>query len=1438
MSKSSTTQQRRILGASGAFIIALVVVLGGIDIYFDYQKTIEAAFVRLENLARIADESVSGRMRAIDIMLQDVARESQAIENQRDEDALLSYMKARAKSFEEVRSISVSDQNGRIIYSTLPELKNFDGSKRPYFTAPFADQSNPKLFIHGPILASTGKVVVFTSRSKTLKNDQWDGVAIATLPAAYFASVMDSVRPQDDGFATLLGIEGTIIARSPDQEKFTGKNIAKGPAHAAHVAAGQRMTRALVTTATEGRRNLVVSRTTNISELVVAVGWTEEVVLTEWRDKSLIKGGVLCLLTLIAILVLRRFAQHEDELLSQRNFARQLVETANVMVVGLDRNGVVQVFNAAAEHVTGFAKAEIRGRSWFDTAASGSGMTDMAECFRAGEPLPRQFDGAIRTRDGRERVISWQNSVVSGQDIVSMSFGIDMTDRLQAERELIESQRFIQAIAENMPGMVAYWDADMRCRFANKPYLDWFGKPPEQIIGKTMLDLMGENLFAMNEPHIRAALKGEKQDFERTLTKANGEIGYTWAHYIPNMDVDGTVLGFFVLVSDITPLKRTENQLRETSERLALAAKAGGIGVWDYDLDSQRLTWDDRMFQLYGIARNSTEHVYEMWQAACHPSDRARAEAEVAAATNGEMDLDTEFRILTPAGDVRHIKAAAAVERNDDGKPVRMIGVNWDITAIRENEVALAAAQDVAEKANRAKSEFLANMSHEIRTPMNAILGLSHLLERTPLSAEQRDYAAKIKVAGRGLLSIINDILDFSRVEAGRLELENAEFLLPDLLDAISTIISVNASTKDLELVIGAAPGTPINLVGDALRLQQVLINLTSNAIKFTKEGEVALRVEQIGLQDDKAVLRFSVQDSGIGIHSHVLPSLFDAFTQADSSTTRRFGGSGLGLAISKRLVELMGGKIGVESQPGHGSTFWFTVPLAISASASASARSQVERDGVAHLDVLIADDHDIAREVIAITAASLGWTPEVVGSGREALERAQERLRSASPFDVVILDWKMPEMDGLAVSRAVRSISGIKASPIVIMVTAHNREDLLHAPGAEGIDAVLVKPVTGSSLFNAVMEARARRSGDTDALIPVHHPAADGPRLEHVRLLVVEDNSINQDVAKRVLELEGATVTIAADGQQAVDRLAADPTAFDAVLMDVQMPVMDGYAATMHIRRELGLTALPILALTAGALTSERNRAQQAGMDDFIAKPFDVDQMVQSIRRHVALLKPAVAKASGALLMPKTLLTPDIFGIDMRQASLRLGDDTTLFASLLTRLEQQFGDTVPLARAELAAGKADDAARRLHTLRGAAGNVAAVEVAALASDGEAAIRDGRFDEIEALLERLHVALGALVEAIRQSGISVSLPVEANEADATAPLNRDEAMALVAALTARSMNAVAAFDCLRVGLTRSFGQESVLEIARAVEELRFDTAAQRLNALLDETHAV
>ena len=1196
--------------------IIAIVSLGAAEIYFDYYRTWEAAFSRLENLARIADENISGRLRALDVMLADAGRESQSVDTPEEEQRFLASLKGRAAAFDEIRSISVSDSKGIITLTTLPELKGFDSSQRPYYTTPLRAQEAPALVLTGPLLSATGATVLFASRPKPPVEREWDGVVLASLPPAYFAQTLGTIRPDPGGYAALLGRSGTIIARWPGQEQAAGRSLAATPEHVLHLAGSSPVSRAVLTE--NGGRSLQVTRTTLFPDLLVRVGWSEEVVLEEWHRAARIKGGALLLLTVLGLAVLRRLFRHEQELTAQRNLAESLIETANVMVIGLDAGGVIRIFNASAERISGFQKKEVLGHSIFlvlsPRATPETHGPEGFSALRIGIPLRHHFLGSIQTRSGQTRLISWQNSRVSAESDYIIAFGIDVTERIEAEQKGLASQRFIQAITDNMPGMVGYWDQDLRCRFANRSYLEWFGKSPEAILGRTMLELMGKSLFAKNEPYIRAALRGEKQSFERTLVKPSGEVGYTWAHYIPDQDAAGTVAGFFVLVTDVTPLKQAENRLRSVSQRLSLATRAGGIGVWDYDLASGRLVWDEQMLRIYGVPADEAANLtYDVWQRHCHPDDRERIEAAIRAAQDGGQEFDVEYRICRTDGSQRTIHAAGTFEHDAEGRPSHMIGVNWDITAARESAQALADAKAVAERANRAKSDFLANMSHEIRTPLNAVLGLTHLLERSELSEEQRDLIQKIKTSGRSLLSIINDILDFSKIEAGKLELEAVDFNLSDVLDSLATMMAANASSKDLELVVGMDQDVPPRLSGDALRLQQVLINLVSNAIKFTLQGHVVVHAEPAGWRDGRHWIAFSVADTGIGIAEDTLASLFNAFSQADTSTTRRFGGTGLGLAISQRLIAQMGGEITVSSAPGVGSTFRFTLPFDPPLMAL-PAPTSLER-----LSVLIAEDHAIARTVLAETAATLGWYPQTVENGRAAVEETAARLTQGKPFDVLLLDWQMPEMDGLTASQEIRALSAMEHAPLVIMVTALRREALLQMPGAEVLDAVLTKPVSGSALFNAVSKARAKRLaqiGSSASAASAVPPEASAPlRLPGCRLLLVEDNAINQEVARQILSMEGAQVTVRSDGRQAVDLVAQTPEAFDAVLMDIQMPVMDGREATQYIRQHLRRDDLPIIALTAGALSTEREQAFAAGMNAFVTKPFDIDQMVAAIQ-------------------------------------------------------------------------------------------------------------------------------------------------------------------------------------------------------------------------------
>ncbi len=539
----------------------------------------------------------------------------------------------------------------------------------------------------------------------------------------------------------------------------------------------------------------------------------------------------------------------------------------------------------------------------------------------------------------------------------------------------------------------------------------------------------------------------------------------------------------------------------------------------------------------------------------------------------------------------------------DEGN-YRFVGVLRDVTELKKSQAALREAVKEAQAANAAKSSFLANMSHELRTPMNAVLGMAHLMTTTPLSLEQRRYLTMLRTSGQSLLALLNDILDFSKIEAGKIQLNAIRFELDPVLHSVSTIMSVNAGEKELELAIGVEPDVPRQLVGDPLRLQQILVNLTSNAIKFTARGEVSLKVECAQCTEERSVMRFIVRDTGIGISLEQKVNLFAPFAQADESVTRKYGGTGLGLVICQRLVELQGGSIALESRPGEGSTFTVTLPFGTVPPAQQQAPTGA---GSRPLRVLVVDDHFTSRVYLSKTLQAWGWSVDVASSGEEAEKLlALARLR-AVPYDVILADWSMPADD----QRYIDSLRHAEAAaaPVILMVSAYERSKMLEEDADR--KGLVTKPITASTLFDTVHEML-----DQPDTLEVHADAPPAPRISG-RLLLVEDNAMNQLVAVGILERAGATLEVAHNGEEAVRMLRAAPDAYRMVLMDVQMPVMDGYTATRIIRQELGLK-LPIVAMTAGVMESERADCLAAGMDDFIPKPLDIDEMMQTLERYL----------------------------------------------------------------------------------------------------------------------------------------------------------------------------------------------------------------------------
>ncbi|EDP65362.1 hypothetical protein BAL199_11916 [alpha proteobacterium BAL199] len=707
----------------------------------------------------------------------------------------------------------------------------------------------------------------------------------------------------------------------------------------------------------------------------------------------------------------------------------------------------------------------------------------------------------------------------------------------------------------------------------------------------------------------------------------------------------------------------------------------------------------------------------------------------------------------------------------------RWLGMELDREFTLEN---LALATDQAEKAARAKAEFLANMSHEIRTPMNGVIGLSGLALKSELPEHARDYLEKINRSSLILLRIIDDILDFSKIEAGQMSIEATEFDLDDVLQDVATLIADRQEQKPVEVVFSSEPDLPRTLVGDPHRLGQILLNLIGNALKFTEAGEIVVRISATERLEDQLRLQVSVADTGIGMTDEQMARLFKAFSQADGSTTRRFGGTGLGLAICKQLVELMGGTISVESTPGAGSTFSFTILVG---DRGADGERQLARQiDPSAIRTLIVEDNAVARAVLADTLKGLRFTDvEAVGDGPAALGAFAEAQLRGQPFDLVLVDWKMPGMDGIATARRLKELSTPGAVPSILMVTAHSRAEVVEHAREVGILKVLVKPVNVSMLVDSIADA-------LDAGAGAHAVTGEGrgpetvprPALKGVRVLLVEDNEINQQIAREVLEDVGVTVAIADNGMIALSMLRGNGPLPDAILMDLQMPELDGYETTRWIRSDDRLAHIPIIAMTAHVTDDERKRCLAAGMVDHVAKPVDVRQLLDTLERWTGNREtPQLDDTEDSATEVAAEPTPEGAApvLDLEAASKRLG----LPLKALQRAAQQFAATyrdAPTTLSDLLDRDQRAEAQRLaHTIVGLAGTIGSDELAAEARVVETALKQadtGRPD-LHALT-RAHATLFKALDELsppQEPARAVAAPASAIDRSGLADLMRE-----------------------------------------------------------------
>lgn len=901
---------------------------------------------------------------------------------------------------------------------------------------------------------------------------------------------------------------------------------------------------------------------------------------------------------------------------------------------------------------------------------------------------------------------------------------------LEKQRQLFGmSEAWYQHIIEAFPDGMLVVDDQGTIRLANPRVHEIMGYEPGSMIGM--------NVDLLVPPDVRPRHKMLRQGFMdpargvdsairegdfRAINKAGEEfpvhLSFTHMPFFEGMPPCASVG-----MSDIRQRKKWEQEIAEKVAFQQVLLESVPFPIFYKDADGRYLGCNRAFLDAYGIEHGDIigKRVAEFLMVPEEQRPFFTEANERVLAQGGSFTAETDLPFAD--GKIHNVLYNLAAYNDAEGNVAGLVGVLIDISAQKETERTLAQAKAAAEDATQTKSNFLANMSHEIRTPMSVIMGMLYLTLNTKLDDKQSNYVQKAYAASKGLLQIVDDILDFSKIEAGMLRFEKANFELEDILSNLSDMLSLRAQEKGLELLFDVDAQVPSAMIGDPLRLGQVLLNLVGNAIKFTNEGEVSLRIRTLWEDGDQVELEFQIIDTGIGLTEEQQSRLFNAFTQADNSTSRQFGGTGLGLVISQHLVEMMDGKFNVESKPGVGSKFAFTARFG----KSDWAPKPKVQDDLTGVRILVVDDNESAREVFQTMLTSLKFKVSTASSGEECLQMLKDAEAASEPYQLVLMDWMMPGMDGVQTIKAFRKMQApTEAAPLVIMVTAYNRSDLMDQLGRLAVEGVLEKPVTPSSLLDRIYDAlgkrrvTARHPGGNSIVpkIDMHHS------LKGLRILLAEDNDIVQEMTVALLSSAEILVDVANNGEQAVEMVRG--AEYDAVLMDCQMPVLDGYEATRKIR-SLGLLDLPVIALTANAMQSDHRKCLDAGMNAHIAKPIDVTELFEVLTRWT-VKKGDLAEDLASPEMPaeQSEETP----IDIDKAIERLGGNEAIFR----RVAKRFVDT---QEAELC--KCEDhvqqqnwtaALEYFHSLRGVAGFVGAEDLVRRALEIEEQIRSDQFDDV------------------------------------------------------------------------------------------------------------